>query len=250
MGGHSHWAGIKHKKAVVDAKRGKIFTKIIREITIAAKIGGGEIENNPRLRKAIEDGKAANMPADNIKKAVLKGTGQLPGAIYEEITYEGYGPGKTAVIVECTTDNKNRTFSEIRHIFTKGGGSIGTTGCVGYMFKKKGYISISKSDTNEEDLMELAIDAGAEDVKTDATDYFEVITAVEDFDAVKSKLEEKNIPLQSAEITMIADNEVEVKDKKTAEQILKFMDALEDHDDTKNVYSNFDIDEEILKELE
>ncbi len=249
MAGHSHWAGIKHKKAIVDAKRGKVFTKIIREITIAAKMGGAELDNNPRLRKAIDDAKKANMPADNIKKAVLKGTGQLPGATYEEITYEGYGPGKTAVIVECTTDNKKRTFSEIRHIFTKHGGNIGTTGCVSYMFNKKGFISIKKSAIDEEKLMELAINAGADDIKTEDNEYFEILTTPESFDAVKKSLENQNIELESAEVSMIADTDVEINDKKTAEQILKTMQELENHDDTKNVYSNFNIDEEIIKQL-
>ncbi|MBT3392900.1 MAG: YebC/PmpR family DNA-binding transcriptional regulator [Elusimicrobiaceae bacterium] len=249
MAGHSHWAGIKHKKAIVDAKRGKIFTKIVREITIAAKMGGAELDNNPRLRKAIDDGKKANMPIDNIKKAVLKGTGQLPGAVYEEITYEGYGPGKTAVIVECTTDNKNRTFSEIRNIFTKRNGTIGTTGCVSYMFKKKGFISILKSAIDEDKLMEIAIEAGADDIKTDDEKYFEILTDPENFDTVKEALEKQNIPLETAEITMLADTDVKIKDKKTAEQIFKFMEGLESHDDTKNVYSNFDIDEEIIKQL-
>ena len=190
-----------------------------------------------------------NVQLDNIKKAVLKGTGQLPGAVYEEITYEGYGPGKTAVIVECTTDNKNRTFSEIRNIFTKRNGTIGTTGCVSYMFKKKGFISILKSAIDEDKLMEIAIEAGADDIKTDDEKYFEILTDPENFDTVKEALEKQNIPLETAEITMLADTDVKIKDKKTAEQIFKFMEGLESHDDTKNVYSNFDIDEEIIKQL-
>ena len=165
MGGHSHWAGIKHKKALVDAKKGKVFTKILREITIAAKMSGGNPDQNPRLRKAIDDARAANMPSDNVKRAIMKGTGQLPGVSYEEITYEGYGPGSVAVIVECTTDNKNRTFSEIRKIFTSHGGSIGTAGCVSYMFKSKGLIVVKKEDIGEDELMDLALEAGAEDAK-------------------------------------------------------------------------------------
>ena len=176
MGGHSHWAGIKHKKALVDAKKGKVFTKLIREITIAAKIGGGDLASNARLRKAVDDAKAANMPADNVKRAIMKGTGQITGTIYEEITYEGYGPGSVAVIVECTTDNKNRTFAEIRKIFSDKGGSIGTTGCVSYMFSKKGVILISKESTNEETLMNIALEAGADDIITQE-EGFEVIIA-------------------------------------------------------------------------
>lgn len=249
MGGHSHWAGIKHKKALVDAKKGKVFTKLIREITIAAKIGGGDLASNARLRKAVDDGKAANMPADNVKRAIMKGTGQLPGAIYEEITYEGYGPGSVAVIVECTTDNKNRTFAEIRKIFSDKGGSIGTTGCVSYMFAKKGIILINKEATTEENLMNVALEAGAEDIKTQE-EGFEVVTAMENLDTVKTAIEAKGIKTESAELTMIPGNEVDVNDLETATKIVKMIDALDDHDDVKNVYSNHNIADDILAKIE
>ncbi len=249
MGGHSHWAGIKHKKALVDAKKGKVFTKLIREITIAAKIGGGDLSSNARLRKAVEDGKAANMPADNVKRAIMKGTGQLPGTIYEEITYEGYGPGSVAVIVECTTDNKNRTFAEIRKIFSDKGGSIGTTGCVSYMFAKKGIILINKEATTEENLMNVALEAGAEDIKTQE-EGFEVVTAMENLDAVKTAIEAKGIKTESAEITMIPGNEVDVNDVETATKIVNMIEALDEHDDTKNVYTNHNIPDDILAKIE
>lgn len=249
MGGHSHWAGIKHKKALVDAKKGKVFTKLIREITIAAKIGGADLGSNARLRKAVDDAKAANMPAENVKRAIMKGTGQLPGTVYEEITYEGYGPNSVAVIVECTTDNKNRTFAEIRKIFQNHGGAIGTSGCVSYMFSKKGVILVSKEDATEETLMDVALEAGAEDIKTSA-EGFEVITAPEAFDAVKAALEGKNIKLASAEITMLPSNEVEVTDVEAASKIVRLIETLDEHDDTKEVYSNDKISEEVLAKIE
>jgi len=250
MGGHSHWAGIKHKKALVDAKKGKVFTKILREITIAAKMSGGNPDQNPRLRKAMDDARAANMPMENMKRAIMKGTGQLPGVSYEEITYEGYGPGSTAVIVECTTDNKNRTFAEIRKIFTSRGGSIGTSGCVSYMFKSKGVIVVAKDAIGEDDLMNLALEAGAEDVRTEGEAY-EVITAPDaTFDAVKKAIEEKGITPESAEITMLPDTEVNITDEHVAESILKMMEELDDHDDTKNVYSNYNIPDDIMAKLD
>lgn len=249
MGGHSHWAGIKHKKALLDAKKGKIFTKIIREITIAAKMGGADLNSNARLRKAVDDAKAANMPADNVKRAIMKGTGQLPGAIYEEITYEGYGPGSVAVIVECTTDNKNRTFAEIRKKFSDKGGSIGTTGCVSYMFSKKGVILVDKAAIAEDDLMNLALEAGAEDMKTQAEGY-EIITPSESFDTVKAAIEAKGITPASAELTMLPANEVEIKDIETASKIIAMVEGLEEHDDTKEVYSNYSIPDDILAKIE
>ena len=236
MGGHSHWAGIKHKKALVDAKKGKVFTKILREITIAAKMSGG----NPD-----------QMPSDNVKRAIMKGTGQLPGVSYEEITYEGYGPGSVAVIVECTTDNKNRTFSEIRKIFTSHGGSIGTAGCVSYMFKSKGLIVVKKEDIGEDELMDLALEAGAEDVRT-AADVYEVITAPEmaALDAVKKAIEAKGITPESADLSMLPDTEVNITDEHTAETLMKMLEALDDHDDTKNVYDNSSIDEAVAAKLD
>ena len=254
MGGHSHWAGIKHKKALVDAKKGKVFTKILREVTIAAKMSGGNPDQNPRLRKAMDDARAANMPIDNVKRAIMKGTGQLPGVSYEEITYEGYGPGSVAVIVECTTDNKNRTFAEIRKIFTSHGGSIGTAGCVSYMFKSKGLIVVKKEDISEDDLMNLALEAGAEDVRA-AGDVYEVITAPEMAaleavkKAVKKAIEAKGITPESADLSMIPDTDVNVSDEHTAETLMKMLDALDDHDDTKNVYDNSSIDEAVAAKL-
>ena len=250
MGGHSHWAGIKHKKALVDAKKGKVFTKILREITIAAKMSGGNPDQNPRLRKAMDDARAANMPMENMKRAIMKGTGQLPGVSYEEITYEGYGPGSTAVIVECTTDNKNRTFAEIRKIFTSRGGSIGTSGCVSYMFKSKGVIVIAKDAIGEDDLMNLALEAGAEDVRTEGEAY-EVITAPDaTFDAVKKAIEAKGITPESAELTMLPDTEVNITDEHVAESLLNMIEELDDHDDTKNVYSNYNIPDDIMAKLD
>ena len=249
MGGHSHWAGIKHKKALVDAKKGKVFTKLIREITIAAKIGGADLGSNARLRKAVDDAKAANMPAENVKRAIMKGTGQLPGTVYEEITYEGYGPASVAIIVECTTDNKNRTFAEIRKIFQNHGGAIGTSGCVSYMFSKKGDILVSKEDASEETLMDIALEAGAEDIRT-SEEGFEIITAPETFEAVKAALEGKNIKLASAEITMLPSNEVAVSDQEAAGKIVRLIEALDEHDDTKEVYSNDKISDEVLAQIE
>ena len=249
MGGHSHWAGIKHKKALVDAKKGKVFTKLIREITIAAKIGGADLGSNARLRKAVDDAKAANMPAENVKRAIMKGTGQLPGTVYEEITYEGYGPNSVAVIVECTTDNKNRTFAEIRKIFQNHGGAIGTSGCLSYMFSKKGVILVSKEDASEETLMDVALEAGAEDIKTSA-EGFEVVTAPDTFEAVKAALEGKNIKLASAEITMVPSNEVEITDVEAASRIVRLIETLDEHDDTKEVYSNDKISDEVLAKIE
>ena len=249
MGGHSHWAGIKHKKALTDAKKGKVYTKIIKEITIAARLGGGKPEDNPRLRKAMDDAKENNMPLDNVKRAIARGTGQEPGVVYEELTYEGYGPAGTAVIVNCTTDSKNRTASEIRKLFDSHGGKLGGSGCVSYMFKQKGQIIINKEGKDEEELMNIALEAGAEDFKSDDGDVYEIITAPEDFEAVKKALEDKKIEMEQAEITMLADNNVEVGEDK-AEQVLKFMDALEDHDDVQTAYSNYSIADEILAKLD
>ncbi|MBI4656632.1 MAG: YebC/PmpR family DNA-binding transcriptional regulator [Elusimicrobia bacterium] len=249
MGGHSHWAGIKHKKALQDAKRGKVFTRIIREITIAAKLSGGDPEKNPRLRKAIEDGKNANMPGDNVKKAIMRGTGQLPGVVYEELMYEGYGPSGIAVMVEITTDNRNRTFSEMRKIFETHGGNIGNTGCVAWIFEQKGYISVKKDIAKEDELMSLALESGAEDFKTTDPNDFEIITDPNDFERVKNKLAEKKITVSSAETTMLPKNEVNVPEDK-AQSVITMMNELEDHEDVKNVYSNFNISDSILAKLE
>lgn len=248
MSGHSKWAGIKHKKMALDAKRGKLFTRIIRELVIAAREKGGNPENNARLRKAIEDAKEANMPQDNIKKAIMRGTGELPGATYEEISYEGYGPAKVAVIVETTTDNKNRTTSDIRKIFEQHGGSLGSTGCASYMFSTKGYITIEKQGLSEDDVMSAALDAGADDIKTDDDEVFEIITTPQNLDTVKESLSKK-FKIVSAEVTMLPESYIKL-DGKEAEQMLALMNDLEEHDDVKNVYANFDIPKEILEKLE
>lgn len=250
MGGHSHWAGIKHKKAITDAKRGKVWTKIIKEISIAARTGGGKPEDNPRLRKAIEDAKAANMPLDNVKRAVMRGTGQEPGVVYEEMTYEGYGPGGIAVIINITTDSKNRAASEIRKILDSHGGNMGSAGCVGWMFEQKGFITVAKDAAKEDDLMTLALDIGAEDFRSpEGSSEYEIITAPADFDAVKAKLTEKNIPLGTAEITMLPKNDVAVGADK-AQQVLDLIEELEDHDDVQKVYSNANISDEVIAKLE
>ena len=248
MGGHSHWAGIKHKKAITDAKRGKVWTKIIKEISIAARTGGGKVEDNPRLRKAVEDAKAANMPLDNVKRAIMRGTGQEPGVTYEEITYEGYGPNGIAIIINVTTDIKNRAASEIRKILDNHGGNMGSAGCVGWMFEQKGYIAVAKEGANEDELMNLALELGAEDFRSPEGDEFEIITAPQDFDAVKAKLEEKKIVLATAEVTMLPKNEVNVGEDK-AQQVLDLMEELEDHDDVQKVYSNFNIPDDIIARL-
>ncbi|HYQ48371.1 MAG TPA: YebC/PmpR family DNA-binding transcriptional regulator [Thermodesulfovibrionales bacterium] len=249
MAGHSKWAQIKHKKAHTDAKRGKVFTKIVKEIATAAKLGGGDPEGNPRLRTAIDKAKEVNMPHDNIKKAVMKGTGELPGVSYEEYLYEGYGPAGVAVMVEVMTDNKNRTVPEIRHIMSKNGGSLGESGCVSWIFEKKGYLLVSKTKTSEDLVMTIALDAGAEDMKNDPEEeHFEIITAPEDFTAVKDAVEKAGLPLESAEVTMLPKTYV-VLDAKAAEQMVRLVDALEDNDDVQNVYANFDIPDDVAEKI-
>lgn len=250
MGGHSHWAGIKHKKAANDAKKGKIYTKLIKEITIAAKMGGGDPDKNPRLRKAIDDAKEVNMPLDNVKRAIMRGTGQIPGAIYEEVIYEGYGPQGTAVMIEATTDNKNRTFNELRVILEKYGGNMGTNGCVSWIFERKGYITVTKSNISEETLFNIVIEAGAEDIKNEPdNDVYEIFTSPESFESVRSKLIEQKVEISSGEVTMIAKNEVKITEEEKADSVIKMMDELENHDDVKNVHSNFDIPKELLDKL-
>jgi YebC/PmpR family DNA-binding regulatory protein len=246
MSGHSKWASIKHKKAAQDAKRGKIFTKVIRELSIAARIGGGEPDTNPRLRKAIADAKAVNMPADNIKRAIMKGTGQLEGVSYEEIAYEGYGPGGVAIYVEALSDNKNRTVSELRHIFTKNSGHIGESGCVAWMFNRKGYIVIEQEKASEDELLEIILDAGAEDLREDGSNY-EIFTPPEEFEAVVNALKEHDIELAASNLGYIPQNYVKLEGKQ-AQQLLRLMEELEDHDDVQNVWANFDIDEEEIAE--
>jgi YebC/PmpR family DNA-binding regulatory protein len=250
MSGHSKWASIKHKKAATDAKKGKVFTKIIREIVVAAKEGGSQIENNARLRKAIEDAKEANMPQDNIKKAIQRGNGEIPGATYEEISYEGYGPAGVALIIEVTTDNKNRTASEVRKILSSHKGNLGETGCVGWMFDRKGYIIVNKAGIDEETVMNAVLEAGAEDFKSESdSDVYEIITGVSDIENVENILKEKNIAIVSAEISLIPQTQVGLTGD-DAKSMLKLMDSLEEHDDVKNVYANFDISSEEMEKIE
>jgi YebC/PmpR family DNA-binding regulatory protein len=246
MSGHSKWAGIKHKKAIIDAKKGKVFTKIIRELTVAAKNGGGDPSGNARLRKAIDDAKAANMPQDNIKRAIQKGTGELPGTTYEECIFEGYGPGGVAVLVNALTDNKNRTTAELRKVFSTHGGNLGEAGCVGWMFKKRGLIHIAKNKINEEKLMDLALEAGAEDVDSSDPDVYEILMDPQNFEQVKKAVD--NIGTEIAEVTMVPQTYIKL-DGKEAEQMLGLMEVLEDHEDTQNVYANFDIAKEIMEKM-
>lgn len=247
MSGHSKWAGIKHKKAIVDAKRGKLFSKLIKELTAAARIGGGDPEGNPRLRTVLQKAKGANMPADNIKRAIQKGTGELPGAIYEEAIYEGYGPGGVAILIEALTDNKNRTTSEIRNIFAKKGGNLGESGCVVWMFHKKGYITIDKEAIGEDELLSLVLEAGAEDMSAEEKTY-DITTDPHDFEAVVKTLDEKGIAATYKEIAMIPSSYIKV-DGKGAKGLLGLMEALEDHDDIQHVYANFDIPDEVMNEV-
>ncbi len=249
MAGHSKWAQIKHKKAQVDAKRGKIFTKIIREITVAARIGGGDPEKNPRLRVAIEKARDVNMPMENIKRAIMRGTGELGGAAYEEVVYEGYGPGGVAILIEALTDNKNRTVSEIRHILSKHGGSLGESGCVSWIFEKKGYILVDKKTIDEDTLLTAALDSGADDVKNDPKeDNYEIIIAPENLKEVKEALEKAGIKISLSEVTMLPKNYIALEGD-DAEKMLKIMEALEDHDDVQNVYANFDISDEVMSKV-
>jgi YebC/PmpR family DNA-binding regulatory protein len=245
MSGHSKWHSIKHKKAAVDAKRGKVFTRHIRELTYAAKMGGGDPDSNAALRHAIDAAKTVNMPADNIKKAIMRGTGELEGVNYEGITYEGYGPGGVAILVECLTDNKNRTVAEVRHVFSKYNGNLGEKGCVGWMFSKKGLIIIPENAINEDELMEIVLDNGAEDLKSEDENY-EVNTSVEDFSRVLEAIKSKDIETESAEIVKIPSSFVKLEGKQ-AEQMLKLAEKLEDLDDVQNVWSNFDISAEEIE---
>ena len=249
MSGHSKWAQIKHKKASADAKRGKVFTTIVKEISVAARLGGGDLSGNPRLRTAIEKAKEVNMPSDNIKRAIMKGTGELPGVSYEETVYEGYGPGGVAILIEILTDNKNRTSSEIRHIMSKNGGNLGEAGCVSWMFEKKGYIIIEKTKIDEDTLMSVALDAGTEDMRNDPKeDNYEIITMPENMNNVKATIEASGIPVSLAEITMLPKSYATL-DKKQAEQMIRLIEALEDHDDVQNVYTNFDVPDEVIAKV-
>jgi len=247
MSGHSKWAGIKHKKAKVDAQRGRIFTRVIREITVAARLGGGDPVGNPRLRDAMDKAKAANMPQDNIIRAVKKGTGELEGVSYEECIYEGYGPGGVAIFLEVVTDNRNRTTAEVRKLLSKFGGNMGESGCVGWMFNKKGLIQVTAKGVDEEHLLAVALEAGAEDVRT-GEQSFEIVTDLKDFGAVKTALTQGSFPIEQAEITMVPQSTIRLEGK-VAEQVLRLMDGLEEHDDVQHVYANFDIPEEIMAAL-
>ncbi len=249
MAGHSKWHNIRHKKAKMDAKRGQLFTKLLREITVAAKQGGGDPEFNPRLRIAIEKAKKANMPIENIERAIKRGTGELEGVNYEEVVYEGYGPEGVAIIVECLTDNRNRTTSEVRHLFTKHGGNLGSSGCVSFLFEEKGLITVPKDSISEEELFEKAIEAGAEDINTEDDTYYEIKTDPKDLYAVKEALEKAGVKIEKAELTRLPTTTVEIKDSETAQKLIKLLDALEDSDDVQKVYSNFEMSEEMMKQL-
>ena len=242
MSGHSKWHTIKHKKGALDAKRGKVFTKLIKEITVAARTGGGDVAANARLRKAVSDAKGSNMPNDTIDRAIKRGTGELEGVSYEEITYEGYGPGGVAVMVESVTDNRNRTVAEVRHIFSKNGGNMGASGSVSYLFDKKGYIVVDKSAKSEDELFEIVTDAGAEDLRDDE-DYFEIITAPDTFDAVLTAVKGAGVEPQLAEVELVPQTYVKLEGSE-ARQMLKLMETLEDHDDVQKVSANFDISED------
>ncbi|MBU0982359.1 MAG: YebC/PmpR family DNA-binding transcriptional regulator [candidate division Zixibacteria bacterium] len=248
MSGHSKWATIKRKKGKADAERGKIFTRLIKELTIAARDGGGDPDGNPRLRTAVAAAKAANMPADNIKRAILKGTGQLPGVVYESITYEGYGPGGAALYLEVLTDNKNRTVADIRHILSKYGGNLGASGCVAWMFDKKGVITVDTEAADEDTLLEVALEAGAEDMTSDSGS-FEITMDPEVVDDVRMALEAKEIAIESAEVTMVPQNTTKIEKENEASSMLKMYDLLEENDDVQKVYSNFDIDQDLLEKL-
>ncbi len=245
MSGHSKWSTIKHKKAAKDAKKGKIFTKLIKEITVAARMGGGDINANPRLRTAVLTARGNSMPNENIERAIKKGTGELEGVTYEEIQYEGYGPGGAAIIAQVLTDNKNRTVSEIRRLFTKHGGNMGETGCVSWMFDNKGLIAVEKSQVDEERLMGIVLEAGAEDVREE-DEIFEVVTSPEAFAAVKDSLDQEKIAVASAQVTLMPKNTVDI-DAKNVEQILKLTEELEDHDDVQSVSANFNIPTELME---
>jgi len=249
MSGHSHWAGIKHKKAANDAKRGKVWSKIARMIIVAAKAGGGDPAQNLTLRYAIEKAKAANMPKDTIEKAIKKGTGELGAIEYVDVLYEGYAPGGVAIMVEGLTDNRNRTAPEIKKIFEKRGGSMGASGCVSYLFKKKGLITVKRDAIGEDELMDLALSAGAEDMQNTG-EIFEITCEPESYDDLKDALKERKIPLESAELSMIPSNTIPVKDAEMARKIMNMMEDFEDHDDVQEVYANFDIPDEILSQIE
>jgi YebC/PmpR family DNA-binding regulatory protein len=248
MSGHSHWSGIKYKKAALDAKRGKVWSKIARIIIVAAKAGGGDPAANLPLRYAIDKAKAANMPKDTIEKAIKRGTGELGAANFEEVLYEGYGPAGVAIMVEALTDNRNRTVPEIKRIFERHGGSMGTGGCVSWMFSKKGLITVGMAETNEDELMEIALNAGADDMQNTG-EVYEITCDPAAYEKLKETLSEKEIPTQVAEISMVPQSTVQISDKSAAKKIISLMDAFEDHDDVQNTYANFDIPDEIIASI-
>jgi YebC/PmpR family DNA-binding regulatory protein len=245
MSGHSKWHSIKHKKGAADAKRGKVFTRVIKELTVAARLGGGDPDANPRLRTVVDQAKAVNMPAENIKRAIRRGTGEEPGVSYDEVMYEGYGPGGAALLIDTLTDNRNRTVGELRHVLSKHGGNLGEANSVAWMFEKKGYFVVEKQQTDEETLMAAALDAGADDMRDDG-DTWEIVCAPESFEKVRESVQSLGIEPITAEVSMLPQNYVKLEGK-AAQQMLKLMELLEEHDDTRNVWSNFDIEE---KEVE
>jgi len=247
VSGHSKWHSIKHKKAKVDAARGKIFTKIIKELTVAARVAGGDPAMNPRLRVAVAAAKGANMPAKNIDSAIKKGTGEMPGVVYEDVTYEGYGPAGVAMFIEAVTDNKNRTVAEVRHAFSRFGGNLGENGSVDWMFERKGMISVPSNKYSEDELFELAIECGAEDVEANDENYL-IYSSFEDFNQLRNELEAKEIEMENAELIRIPQNTVELQGK-DAEQLFKLMALLDDHDDVQNVYANFEVDDEEMERI-
>lgn len=246
MSGHSKWHSIKHKKAATDSKRGRIFTRLIKEMTVAARSGGGDLDSNPRLRLVVNTAKASNMPAENIKRAIMRGTGELPGISYEEMNYEGYGPGGAAIFMRALTDNRNRTVAELRHILSKNGGNLGETGCVAWMFDRKGYFVVEKAGASEETLLDLILNHGGDDLREDGDNY-EIFSGPESFEPLKTALETAGIPVAAAEVSMVPQNYVKLEGKE-AQTMLKLMEALEDQEDVQNVWSNFDIDEAVIQE--
>jgi YebC/PmpR family DNA-binding regulatory protein len=247
MSGHSKWSTIKHKKGAADAKRGKIFTRIIKEMTVAARMGGGDVDGNPRLRAAVAEAKANNMPKDNIDRSIKRGTGELEGVNYEELTYEGYGPGGVAVMVETMTDNTNRTTPEIRHAFEKAGGNMGTPGSVRFQFERKGYFAVEKSAVSEDKLMEVALEAGADDLQTEDAEIFEIYTSPDSFEQVRQALEKAKIPTVEAKLGQVPANLVKLDDQKS-KQMMRLLEMLDDQDDVQNVYTNFDMPEDLEEE--
>jgi YebC/PmpR family DNA-binding regulatory protein len=248
MSGHSKWHSIKHKKAKVDAARGRVFTKLIKELTVSARVGGGDPEGNPRLRTAVQAARASNMPAKNIENAIMKGTGELPGVVYEEVVYEGYGPGGVALYINAVTDNKNRTVAEIRHLFGRHGGNLGESGSVAWMFEKRGLIKVARKNYDEDTLFMIALEAGADDIKADDEEFFQIFTSYDQVEKIQDALAKNKITVDSAERTMLPKTTMHL-DGKQAEQMLRLMEALDEHDDIQGVFANFDIDDEVMASI-